>query len=430
MSATSQAFTQPANGAPAFPLRVARHGRHLEDSAGRPFLIHGDTAWSLIVQLRLEDAEAYLRDRHTRGFNAILVNLIEHRFGSRAPANIYGEPPFRVGQHFTQPNEAYFLHADRVLRLAERLGLLVILAPAYIGTGGGPEGWYAAMRAAGPARLRDYGAFVGRRYGAMRNILWLHGGDYDPPDRGPVLAVAEGLRPAQRHVLHSAHCAAETTAARIWGDTDWLDVDNVYTYRAVWDALPAALREPRRRPFFLVESCYENEHGATSERLRTQAYQALLGGACGHLFGNNPIWHFDAPGAREAPVTWRAALSGPGTRGMERLHAVFRTVAWQRFDVGRAHEILPVPRGEGFRRQVAAITSDRLTALVHLPEAQPVTVDLRQLQAGRLALRWIDPSSGSVSPVHGVERAIVSLRPPGRNQDRHGDWLLEVRANA
>src|SRR5688572_1493154 len=77
-----------------FPLSIAPGRRYLQDAAGKPFLIHGDTAWSLIAQLTLEGAEHYLQDRSARGFNTILVNLLEHRFSTKAPANIYAQPPF------------------------------------------------------------------------------------------------------------------------------------------------------------------------------------------------------------------------------------------------------------------------------------------------------------------------------------------------
>lgn len=89
-----------------FPLRIAAGRRYLEDAAGQPFLLHGDTAWSLIAQLRREDAATYLRDREARGFNAILVNLIEH-FSSRPPANDYGHQPFLTPGDFTTPGEDY-----------------------------------------------------------------------------------------------------------------------------------------------------------------------------------------------------------------------------------------------------------------------------------------------------------------------------------
>jgi Protein of unknown function (DUF4038) len=73
-----------------FPLAVSGNHRHLEDSAGAPFLVVGDTAWSLVAQLSEADIDRYLDDRAARGFNAIIVNLLEHKFASRAPANHQG----------------------------------------------------------------------------------------------------------------------------------------------------------------------------------------------------------------------------------------------------------------------------------------------------------------------------------------------------
>src|SRR5262245_32692305 len=56
---------------PAFPLRTEAGRRHLLDASGQPFLLHGDTAWSLIADLTREEADIYLADRHARGFNTI-----------------------------------------------------------------------------------------------------------------------------------------------------------------------------------------------------------------------------------------------------------------------------------------------------------------------------------------------------------------------
>ena len=50
------------------------------DQTGAPFLIHGDTPWSLISGLTKEEAEQYLENRRQTGFNSIIVNLIEHKF--------------------------------------------------------------------------------------------------------------------------------------------------------------------------------------------------------------------------------------------------------------------------------------------------------------------------------------------------------------
>jgi hypothetical protein len=60
-----------------FPIRVSENGRYFEDQDGKPVLIQGDSAWSLIAQLNLKEAEYYLNRRKAQGFNSILVNLIE-----------------------------------------------------------------------------------------------------------------------------------------------------------------------------------------------------------------------------------------------------------------------------------------------------------------------------------------------------------------
>ena len=64
-------------------LKVSKNGRYLVDQRGNPFLVVGDSPWSLIVQLDEKDRETYLEDRQKRGFNSLIVNLLEHKFCTR-----------------------------------------------------------------------------------------------------------------------------------------------------------------------------------------------------------------------------------------------------------------------------------------------------------------------------------------------------------
>jgi hypothetical protein len=73
-----------ASGA-VFPLKIADNGRYLVGQDGKPFLVVGDTAWSLIVQPGEADIDRYLEDPQRQGFNAIIVNLIEHKFCTVPP---------------------------------------------------------------------------------------------------------------------------------------------------------------------------------------------------------------------------------------------------------------------------------------------------------------------------------------------------------
>ena len=430
-----EADVAPPENAAVFPLVTKPGQRYLEDAIGAPFLIHGDTAWSLIAQLTREDADLYLEDRRARGFNAILVNLIEHEFATNAPANIYGEEPFLVSEDYSTPNEAYFAHADWVVRRAAEKGILVLLTPSYLGSGGSGQGWYRAMVANGPDRLRQYGEYLGRRYRDFSNILWVHAGDYDPPRKDLVRAIAEGIRDVDAQALHTAHGGRGTAALKYWEGESWLQVNDIYTARPTsWSDNPVyayALKQyarPERLPFFLIEGVYEDEHEADERQLRTQAYQALLSGAAGQVFGNNPIWHFDGGGLYSAPVAWQEALGSHGAQSMTHLHNLLRSVPWWLLEPDTDRMLVTDGLGSGGEHAVGARTADRSLALIYLPSSREITIDLGELAGPRVAARWYDPAngrfstvSGSPFPASGAERFGRDL---GANSSGFDDWIL------
>lgn len=425
-AAATQAATL-AWPAAAFPLKVRPGQRYLEDAAGNPFLIHGDAAWSLIAQLTREDAERYLKDRRARGFNTLLVNLLEHKFSTKAPANIYGQPPFLKAGDFSTPNEEYFAHADWVLRLAADNGFLVLLAPAYVGFGGGNDGWYQAMLANAPDKLRTYGRYVGHRYRDFANIIWVHAGDYNPPDKDRVRAIALGIVEFDQRALHTAHGAPETAAADYWGGEPWLHINNVYTYKTTYPPARAQYARSDRMPFFLMESAYENEHGATELRVRIQAYQALLSGAAGQVYGNNPIWRFDGPALHPAPTSWQQALDSRGAQSMTHLRSLFASLPWWSLEPDIAGALVTGGEGSGQDKVVAARVPDKSLALIYLPSLRKVRVDLGQLAGPKLKARWYDPAAGRFVEIAGspfpAEGSHV-FHPGTANGAGLGDWVL------
>jgi hypothetical protein len=435
----------------AFPLTAKPGKRYLEDANGKPFLIHGDTAWSLIGDLRREDVDLYLDDRRARGFNTILVSLIEHKFSSNAPANAYGDRPFHSEPFealaalddvvpflsfadYSRPNEAYFAHADWVLRRAAEKGFLVLLTPSYVGWEGGSQGWYRAMAANGPGRLRQYGEYLGRRYRDFGNVLWVHAGDYNPRERELVRAIAEGIAAVDPRALHTAHNAPETAPIEYWQGESWLDVNNVYTYGPVHAAARAQYARPEGMPFFLLESAYENEHDATEQRLRTQAYQALLSGAAGQVFGNNPIWHFDGPGLFSAPVTWQEALDSRGAQSMSHLHDLLTTMPWWQLEPDTDHTLLTDGLGPDDARAVAASTADGSLAMVYIPDRREITLDLARLAGPLVEARWYDPADGRFEAVAGSPFSTTGSRRLGPQTDSNGagfdDWVLILESPA
>lgn len=105
---------------PVYPLKVSSNKRYLVDQHNTPFLVQGDAPWSLISGLTQAEADSYLENRRLKGFNTLMVNLIEHKF--HGPVNREGEGPFATPGDFSTPNEKYFAHADWVIRKAAEKG--------------------------------------------------------------------------------------------------------------------------------------------------------------------------------------------------------------------------------------------------------------------------------------------------------------------
>lgn len=401
----------------AFPLALSADGRYLVDRQGQPFLIHGDAAWSLMVQLTREDAVKYLEDRRRRGFNLLMVSVVEHKFSDNPPKNKYGDAPFERAGDFSAPRAAYFDHVEWVLRKAEQLGFAVLLCPAYLGYGGGEEGWYQDEVRSGPDTMRAYGRYLGARYKDFPNIIWLQGGDFRPPDEHLELvnAVAEGLLEAGAKQLQTAHWAPEMSAVDV-AVRGWLALNNTYTYEPTYKKCQQD--HARGQPYFLIESKYENEREVTAQQLRAQSYFALLSGAIGQIFGNLPMWRFDRG--------WQSALTSPGSVSMTHLRALFGPRRWMDLTPDLSHQILVEGTGAAGSpdRALLASTADGRLAIAYMPSRRALGIDVKRL-GSPLKARWYDPSNGkfaAATPVSGERGA--RYEPPGNNAVGDSDWVL------
>jgi hypothetical protein len=402
-------------GAAAYPLRVGPDRRCLLDRMGMPFLLHGEAAWSLITALTREQAERYLSDRAHKGFNSIIVNLIEHKFNG--PVNRYGEAPFTSLNSFSTPNEEYFAHADWVVRMAGEYGIQVLLAPIYLGYLGTDEGWIEQVLASGPSGCREWGRYVGQRYGRFDNIIWLMGADREPGEAlDCVDATVEGIREFDRRHLFTAGTAPERSSADDFRRGGWLGLNNTYTYGIVHRKLLSDYNRRPLMPFILIESTYEGEHNASAVQIRRQAYWALLCGACGHVFGNRPLWLFD-PG-------WQEALDSPGSRDMVHVQRLFLSRPWHHLVPDQKHQVVTTGMGEfrGLDTLAAARTTDGGTVIVYMPSSRTVTIDLSRLRGSSVKAWWFDPRTGKPeSAGEFVASGCREFTPPAE-----GDWVLVV----
>ena len=112
--------------------------------------------------------------------------------------------------------------------------------------------------------------------------------------------------------MQTVHGNRDTATSAYWPDAGWLALDTVYTYGDAAAAVQARYRAGPHRPFFLIEARYEGEHGVETAEIRKIVYGALLSGASGQVFGNNPVWHFGGPALYDTATGWHEALASQG----------------------------------------------------------------------------------------------------------------------
>jgi hypothetical protein len=445
-----------------YPLRDAPGRRHLVDQRGTGFLIKGEAAWLALVNLDEREQEEYLAARGANGFNLVEVMLVNHDYTTRPnplpPANRYAEQPFSRPGDFSTPNDAYFDRAVAFVRRAAGHGIVVLLAPLYLGFDGGREGWWQEL--SGAANTREvclaYGRYVGRKFKDSTNILWLAGGDFAPPadseGEARYLEIVRGIREAGASQLWTGHWnfdhlgGISTDEKRLAGA---MDLNGVYQYGAPWRYVARAYAVLPTRPAFLVESAFEREHPRSDlQPFRKAWWWSMASGASGVVWGNNFLWMCEAARGRypakysnaDGTVSsWAAERESPGSSEVLHLHGFFEGIPWERLVpsgvAGGGAELVTSGKGSEDDRIVAAATAegDLLVAYVPPDGTAPrrFGLDLSRFRRPARA-RWYDPSTGAFLPARLPQPVggTVELETPGANGSGVNDWALLLEAPA
>lgn len=420
---SNTASVTTSNVSPA--LTISPDGKRIIDTNGQPLFVNGDAAWSLFVGLNQQQVQQYLNDRQTKGFNLLMINVLEYSFTPTAPNNVYGQGPFTTPNDYATPNEAYFQNVDWVIQEATNRGFKLLLVPSYIGYGGAgtTQGWYDEMVQNGSQKMYDFGYYLGNRYKDNQNIIWANGGDWNPSNRAVVDEMAKGLKAADPDGLHTAHTGPDQNASTYWNGYSWLDIDNVYNYSDVY-AGSRNIYENRNQPFFMLESNYENEHSVSQNQLRAQAYQSVLAGSVGHVFGNCPMWHFSGASGwcDNASILWQDSLNLQGSKSMEQFGRLFRSRDWASLVPDFNHTVLTSGYASGgYTYDVAARTANGNTVIVYYHDSRSLTFDMTKVSGATAQAWWFNPANGTVTnagqfPTTGT-RSFVA--PSG-----NVDWVL------
>ena len=455
-----------------FPLVASPTGRFLTFSDGdRPFYYSGDTHWPLIWHYNLEEALEIAADRRRVGFTVMQISLLP--FGD--VPNVAGHKMFENRATLT-PNEDYFAHADRVLDGLESMGFAVYLVVLW---------WNQIdreLRQLTPEVCREFGHWLGRRWRARLNLLFVLGGDqqWREADRLHFRGLAEGIRSTNATQLISLHPRSDHSSSEYVMNEDWLGFNSIQVHHASANIAGYALADLGRKsrhgasvPLIVVETNYFwRDHCArvykitfciheTAAVVRASHWAARLGGgSCGEGFGAWPFWTGLA-GAEE----WRPALSSqPCAYHIGNvMQGILSKYNW--------HALQPDAQAQVVRRDLATfVGSEFIPAALTAPASEPcsmiagcealiyfaarprepttdqnVTLDLAWFGmgaggAGAIAWTWYDAKSGAERAVgrsldlgsqntswHTFDPELLRSSP---TYDRTMDLVLAVRAIA
>jgi Protein of unknown function (DUF4038)/Putative collagen-binding domain of a collagenase len=447
-----------AAGSP-FPVAYAANRRYLQDRNGVPFPILGRTAWFVLSRVAA-DYQAFVDDSVARGYDAIELHVINHDSrGNNAPFAGNGQAPFlrrldgaswggslsysssAAMPDFTTPNASYWSFVDAFLAYCDAHGVLVLLFPAYVGYGGGGQGWMQEMLGNGASRMQTYGAFIANRYRDQRNLVWMMGGDmgtgfnaFDQPET----SVENGLLTGMKSVAgqQSIHFSAEWDSESI--ATDQTSFGTSMTLNGAYSWIGDVPTQGRRaygrasvEPSFLLEEPYDEEgddgnavNSNATQPVRRFQWWGWLSTIGGYVSGNGYVWTFNG-------TTWRNHLDTQGSRDMARLNAFTRAMPWyQLVPSGMGGVKTLITAGAGSTSDAsyvaAAATPDGAWLVAYVPPAHrgSVTID-RTALGGTARARWYNPTTGAYTAIGSVPNTgTQAFSPPGNNGSGYSDWVL------
>jgi uncharacterized cupin superfamily protein len=338
--------------------------RNLVHDDGTPAILAADTAWALPWRATEEQCRIYATDRHSKGFNAVLLMSVQPDMQARGPRERTTDEGFDVGfedlpkGHINELNPAYYKYLDRLIDILVEYEIVPVFQPVFQGFGW--KGLSSAGNVVPPEEYARYCRYLLARYGA-RPAIYLVGGDgsgYDPqvPAGGEEIERWDAYhQPTGIHYRpHADNCA--------WQNASWLDFQWCQTgHRG--EHIPERVADMwRNTPAKGVangEPTYENSGVPGKAEGWWQGHEAwsnlCAGGTMGVVYGAGSLWqwrlHPNEPGHEKYYLAegagWQEALNFEGSkyiglvaRILEELPTTDMTPNWQ-VSIGRRGLLSP-----------------------------------------------------------------------------------------
>jgi len=422
----------------AFPLRLSENKRFLVDKNNSPFLIKEFSAWGMIQALSENDEAAFLDSIKQKGFTAILTSVVNN-----APSQMGGNPPYWQGispfntqWDFSTPNEQYFQHVDRVFKMAEEKGFLVMALPFYMGYRTDPsQGWWDELLSANndTIKMKKYGEFIGKRYKNTPNIIWIAGGDNNCD--GKFFAyennMIQGVKTFDKDHLWSGHF--DMNVGSVWSTDNapfasMIDIDGeyVWTESVLFEKGPQYKTEldhySRGKMIIQLDVSYEhdNPHFADNENyqwIRRKMYDGLLSGCAGTSFSSGV-----AGNSSYSFKNWRPLMNTTGMQLVSYCFQLFEKLPWQKLIPDQTNNTIIAGRDNfGSRDYICAARAyDSSVYVIYIPKGQAFEMNAKNISGKPMRMNWYNPRTGENIKIGTAEtRERYGIVPPSEE-----DWVL------
>ncbi len=422
------------------PLKISPDNRYLRTNHGASFFWLGDTAWELFHRLDKAESVRYLQDRADKGFNVVQAVILAELDGLTDP-NALGDLPLH-DQDPLKPNESYFNYVDFLLEEAAQRGIYMGLLPTWGDKYN--KAWGVGPEIFTPENAFAYGEYLGKRYAAISNIIWVMGGDRLPANTEHYQIVSQmslGIRRGGAKQLMTMHPKGGNIASGIYGEESWLEVDMFQSYHLKgckeYRFTQKAMAAVPTRPVIDGEPGYENipnflnkihRNRLNAFDIRRAAYWNMLSGAAGHTYGCNEIWQMFRPGKTPlhgAEMPWHEAMDLPGSRQMGYMKVFFERLPWQRLRL--VPDFLGGINWKTGRYVAAMLDEDRKFALAYSPVGRRIRAKLQFLRSKEILAFWFEPATGHITAIQGkIEQRLTVFQPRNLSAESSDRLLLVI----
>ena len=446
LSAIVSAFAQSTR---LQPLKISANGRYFVSSSGAPFFWLGDTGWLLFNKLTREEAEKYLEDRRSKGFNVIQVMVVH----SAGQVNAYGDAALEnknVARPRTTPGNTfndtlqydYWDHVDYIIDKAAEKGLYMALVPV----------WGSNVKAGlvTQEQARIYTAWLAARYKNKPNIIWLNGGDIKGSDS---LAVWNAIG-ATLHKYDPGHIATYHPRGR-FQSSEWFHKESWLQFNMFqsghrnyaqdtsagelhygednWRYIQADYQRKPVKPTLDGEPSYEGipqglhdtlQAFWTAADVRRYGYWSVFAGGAGYTYGNNAVMQMHKPGDKDGNYGvkdyWYHAIDDEGARQMKHL----KDLMMSRPYLERVPDQSLIAGNPGERYDHLLATRGKQYAFIYTYTGRTMQVNMGKIAGDTVKAYWFNPRNGNLALIGKFpNKGVAAFDPPGVQQNGN-DWVL------